>query len=350
MTIEFLPHDVDPASPIYYYQENFEAIERLFPLTAEYIDEVELHSVINTDGTIIPIDWLDIDGIRDALTDDSTVMTGLGFNSGILPQYRDDSSVWIYPGSVAHRGAFKVQPFDSATDLTRIVDVGASLYDPVADATAPGTTGLDADTRYYGYIKMDVASAFPEYRWSKQPPTYAAGYGPEHPADTANYRFFGSLLTGPLPDAAIIPHHRYGDGRVLLRDVIVGPSESTDNLLTGDTAGWVAKSLATVVPPTADTVFLTGQMDSNGAADSHIRVRAIGDVATNSGFSLRPTDPEESDDRIVSTAWMEVPINTLNIDTDEFRATEVEINVTGYLDDARVKDRLAVAGYRERLT
>ena len=347
MTIEIYPYDLTPSSPIYFYQKDNEALERLLPWTADYIESVYLGSIINPNGDLIPIDWLPIDDIRFALATESMLLTGLGFNSGIVPQYRDDSSVWIYPGSAAHRGSFKIQPFDSGTGKTRVVDVGASLRDPVADAGA-GANGLAPDTFYYGYIKFDVASAYPEYRWSKQPPTYEDGLGPEHPADT-NLRFFGSLFTGPLPGAAILPHHRYGDGRVILRDVVVGPADPTTNLLTGDTGGWVPLALSEV-PPTADIVFLSGVKDSDEDNDVFIRVRTLGDVATpNSGYALRPTIPASSDDRQISSAWMELPINTLDGTTDEFRPVEIEISVQGYESSGSTQDTLVLVGYRERI-
>lgn len=357
MTIEFLTYDVTPASPMFYYQKNFEDIENIFPLDADFIDRVWAASIDWSDGTIVPIANLPIDDIREALIDDSSLLVTIGFNNGLIANYRDDSTVYILPGGAALRGVSKIQGFDTVTSKTRVVDVGASLQDPVADHTTPGTpSGLDPNTRYYGYIKLDVASSYPEYRWSKQPPTYASGMGPQFSGNN-NLRFFGSLKTGPMPNAAILPHHRYADGRLIFRDVIVGPSEPTTNLLTRDTAGWVSIDLTDTardedaVPPTADIVFLSAQADSH-INNARTGVRAVGDIATDSGYFFFPKrNLSGDDDRMCSTAWLEIPVNTIDGLTDEPRTAAVEVSVFGFESDPpdETDTTLVVVGFRERL-
>lgn len=348
--MEIYPWDLGPSSPIWMYQENDEALELLLPWTADFIDSVYVGSLVG-DGTIIPIGWLPIDDIIEAIGDTASIATDLDIFVGLVVQYRDSNTVYVMPGQVSHRGNFKRQGFDPNTSKALVIDVSASLRDPVADATSPGTSGLDADTKYYGYAVTDVATSAPTYRWSKQPPTYDGGYGPEHPSDDT-YRFIGSLRTGPAPDAAILPYHRYEDGRVILRDVVVGPSEPTTNLLTGDTSGYVEIDLSDVVPETADVVFLSAEMDSySSGSGAELRVRAKGDVETDSGFSFHPKNGS-GDDRIVSTGWMEVAVCTLDPATDEPRAPVIEVKVGGSsIGVSNVADTtVVIVGFHERLS
>ena len=297
MTIEFLPFDVDPASPIYYYQENFEEIERIFPLTAEWIDTVELHSIINTDGTILPFDWLPIDGIRSALDAGSSLLTSVGFTAGLYLQWRDDTTLYAPPGQVAHRAAFKMQGLDAGTGLVRVIDVIASARDPAADLNA-GL--LFADTWYYVYAKLDVASAYPEYRVSRIAPTNDEGFGREHPAETA-LRFLTVFRTGSGGAPAIRPYHVDGSGRYFWREILLGPIDPAVDLAVV-TAGFEAIDISAQCPPIADMAFLTWM-----AAATDAYIRTTDDITNPAGYYL--TGSGQDRDRVT---WLEVPVNVMD--------------------------------------
>lgn len=342
MTIEFLPWDVSPSSPIWHYQENFEAIERIFPLDADWIARVWAGAIDWSDGTIVPLDNLPQE-LRDLLTGGGgTLLTDLSFAVGLSIQWCDNTSLYVPPGQVAHRGRFKRQGFDEATSAIRIIDVTASLRDPVADGDPGTTSGLAADTPYYVYAKLDVATGFPEYRVSQVAPTNEEGYGREHPAETG-LRFLGSFRTGAAPDAYIRPFHRSADDWVTWRAEAVGPYEPTNNLITTATGGFVDLPLDDHVPPTADMVRLAVQFcPGEGARNRYFRVLGdSGDV----GFRFNPDDGGGASDRDVADAVFDIPVNAIDPATDEpATPARVEINLEVFDADT---DFVAVVGYHE---
>lgn len=340
MTMPLFPKDINSVSPASDIQANFEALEAALPWDSEHIGGICSCNIEWDDGCIIPIENLPIEEILELINDGTGggLLTSLAVHS-LFVQYRDDTTVYIPPGQVAHRGVFRRQPLDEATSKTRIITPAAALNDPAADATSPGTSGLDAETWYFGYAKMDVATVYPEYRFSKQPPINDEGYGREAPFNE-DWPFVGSIRTGELPDAAILAFHRYDNGRVFWRQRGVGPRYPTYDLITGTTAGWVPLDLSEHVPVSADSAFLTALSWDN----NFVKIRAVGDTGDDSGYTFEARNDGDSQ----GSAWMEIAVMQLDPATDTApAAAEVEMNIED--DTGAPEETISVAGYHEPL-
>ena len=305
MTMEIYPHDLTPSSPIYFYQEDNEALERLLPWTADYIESVYLGSIINPNGDLIPIDWLPIDDLREALTGggSGTFLLEVGFTSGLAIEWRDNTTLYIFPGQVAHRGSFKRQGLDENTDEVRIIDVTASFRDPAADGD-PITGNLFPDTWYYVYAKLDVATTYPEYRVSRIAPTNDEGYGREHPAETG-LRFLSCFRSGGGGPPAIRPYHVDGNGRYFWREILLGPTDPAFDVANSPTADWFSIDISAYCPPIADKVILTW-VDSGYSG----YIRTTDDITDPAGYHMlgggQPLDK----------LCMELPVNVMDDETD----------------------------------
>lgn len=338
MTIEFLPHDVYPSSPISWYQENFEAIERLFPLPKDWIESVWAGAIDWSDGTIVPIENLPVDELRDLLSDDGTLLTDLSYLTGLDVHYRDGITLLISPGQVAHRGKFKRQGLEegSSTDYKQI-DAASSLRDAAADASSPGNSGLDAEEWYYVYADTTTASTTPAFKISKSVPVNEDGHGLEHPSENT-LRFIGLFQTGPTPDADIRPFELYENQRVMWREAKLGPY-GWDGEVTNEywehTDNFITKSALDDAPPLATTLLFSAYVRQK----SSTRIRITGDTALEDGLFFG-----SGDDDSYAYSWFEVPTNTLDSSTNR-RRSDSSFDLAADDDD---KNKLALVGFHYR--
>jgi len=335
MTMSIYRRRTTPASTALQAQQDKEDLERIFPLLSNYIQEVLVESLINPNGWTIPPNWL-----PPATDPASTPLPGLDKRTDLVIQYRDESSLFVNPGHVLHRGAFRRQTLDEDTNILRVVNAAASLLVAAACQPAtPGNSGLDPDTWYYCYYDLTVATTYPGIVVCPTPPTREEGYGPELEAEGDGLmRYAGAFRTGPAGDAEILPYHRNEDGQFLWRERRLGPylwQNPEDNLVSVATGGWVEVDLSEFVPPTATAVFLTAVAWDNNS----LQIRAKGDTGANSGFDWRARDGGDS----WGIGWCEVPMHAIDPATAQPYPTVIEMNN----EDAHPAIALRVVGFRE---
>lgn len=289
-----------------FFQRDYEEIEKIFPLDADWIARVWAAAIDWSDGTIVPFANIPIQDILDAISNssDAGFIVAAGFTQGLVINWRDDTTLYCNPGQVAHRGQFKRQGLDPNTLLVRQIIAAASLRDTVADG-GPGTSGLAPDQDYYVYAKMDAASSYPEYRISKTPPTNDEGYGREHPTEHT-LRFLSFFRTGGLPNAAIRPYDCDGDGNYFWREILIGPLDPAFDLYpAGGAATYCPVDLSTQCPPIADKAFLT----TFNARNTVYYFRTSGDDPDkDTGYAIRGhTSPGT-----VYMPWFVLPVNVID--------------------------------------
>ena len=315
MTIEFLPRDVGPSSPIRYYQENNEAIERIFPLDADWISRVWAGSIDWSDGTIVPIENLPIEDILNLITITNQIGVDIGVVTGLDVKWALDlatgTTFYVSPGLVAHRGTLKRQPLDEDTSVYRLLDTVASLRDVAADGDGGG---LFADTWYYVYADVSVATSYPGIKVSRTKPTNDEGYGLEHPAETT-LRYIGILRTDATGKLEAI--QQYGFGRHFWVRKILGPASPTDNLSTR-TTGPIRLDLGDHVPPIADSAFFTCAFDNF----MHFSVEGSGGSRSAPfGYQVFGNLGDQGMNFIPQCTWLEVPVCTIDDSSGLPRAT-----------------------------
>lgn len=311
----------------------FKAIEAKFPVTKQNIASVYGSTIDWTGSPVLPTDIIPVQEILSQTEGNAFISCIDLYRDGIC-QYRDDDSLFFGPGHLLHRGLFKRQTCND--DDTWVSALAQSLVIPDECPVTPGTTtGLEANTWYYVYWKLDVAGDGPEYRISKTVPVRCPGYGPEHPTHE-KMRFVGSFRT--LDDGIIKPFYRYDNGRVFWREIVVGPFDVTYNIddPPRPTAGvFVSYDLDDFCPPSADSVFMSV------ASDNKLEIRTHQDAQDPAGYSFNGNDDDDSE------AWFEVPINLLDGLTGlPGAATTVDMrDPTNSATDTNI----AVVGYHEAL-
>lgn len=310
----------------------FRAIEAKFPVGKFDIESVFGYVIDWTGAPVLPPGIIPWDAAP--VASGTQIINCIDILRNMVVQYRGDDELYFGPGHVLHRGLFKTQTCND--DGTWVSANAASLVIPDECPVGPGTTsGLEADTWYYVYAKLDAAGEGPEYRISKTPPDICEGKGPEHPS-YPKLRFLGSFRTMAAPYAFIRPFHRYANGWVFWTNIAVGPEAPDFNLITSDTAGYItASEVEDWVPQSADFVVLTYDVRGGTTSSTIPSIRTKGDTATVSGYTW---------DEATETATAGLPVGTLDPTTDMPR-TEMVIE----RDTPDNDDFLAVSGYHEAL-
>lgn len=336
MTIEIFPHDWTPTTTWEEAQENNEALERIFPLAKDYIESVWAAAIDWSDGTVIPIDNLPMEEIRESIASSgglAALATDLSTLVGLFPQYKSGTELYIIPGQTLFRGRFKRQPFDEATDDYRVINAAASL-DATCPPASPGTSGLDPEIWYYVYADLEVATSYPSYKISPTPPSYEDGYGPGHPTEEA-WRYIGCFRTGALPAADIMPFHRYDTGWYFWRNVTVGSDASNGGTWSQadldpqarielvSSGSWVDVLVDDWCPPTADIMNFC--LSSEGNTDCMIRAK--GDTEAYTGWN-QLTDA-------YNTAMGVIPVNVIGqtaqaVESQKVGASQQYLYIPGF--------------------
>ncbi len=307
-----------------------EAFQSLIPWTADNIASVYGRVIIWAGAGTIPLENLPVQQLTEAITaGGSSVLNCLDVLRNMVVQYRDDDELYFGPGHVLHRGVFKTQTCND--DGTWVSANVGTLTIPAECPTSPGTTSnLEADSWYYVYAKLDVATETPEYRISLTPPVICEGKGPEHPTYN-KMRFLGSFRTTAAPDAFIRPFWR-ASGWVYWTNIAVGPEAPDFDLITAPSAGYAAlPGVEDWIPPSADLGIFSYDQQGGGTPS----IRSKGDTATTSGYTW---------DEATETAHAVLPVCTMDTATDAPRATAgIEY------DTPDGGDTCAVVGYHESL-
>lgn len=319
-----------------YVYNAFRAIEAKFPIRGNDYGSPLPASVINWVGSpVLPHEIIPWDAVPASAFAGSAFVNCLDIYRDGICQYRDDDSLFFGPGNVLHRGLFKTQTCND--DDSWVHALAASLVIPDECPVSPGTpTGLEADMWYFVYWKLDVAGEGPEYRISKVPPVRCAGRGPEHPV-YEKLRFVGSFRT--RTDGIIAPFHRYHNGNVFWREILVGPGQPPTYDL--DPAGGgisIPVDVSAHVPPSADAAFVSATCDVN----NEMWIRMTGDLVEPAGYALQ--NQTGTKDRRLH-AWMEVGVNQPDGLTGLPSAgTHVDVN-----DGGSISNSFEVVGYHEAL-
>lgn len=334
MTIKFIPHlPVKASHTLQQMTERFRAIEARMPWQADDIFSVYARSIL-ADGTRWGREFLDIEDIKDALSDDEGgfALTDLDHICGMEPQWKDDNNLWIMPGQVLHRGKFKRQANETDTGIPLSINVGASL-DATCLPSVRGLSGLAPDTWYAVYVDTGVAGD-PVYRISDVMPDYSEGFGPEHPTNEA-WRFLGVFRTGAMPDAAVRPYQMYDNGRYFWREIMVGPRDPGYDVNPDPATGnFISVDVGDHVPPCADAAFLTVEVGEN----DKVYVRTTDDETDPAGYFIRgPNVGQHTND----STWLEIPVNVIDDSTGlPVTGTTIDIN-----SDAVDDNQIGVAGF-----
>jgi hypothetical protein len=352
--MKFMPHSFKGGDRLVakFLQRCLWAVEAMFPVIADNIQSFYMDRAI-WGRARVPTSALNLEEIFNSSTGATAALGKLHVRNGLRLVYRSATTFSVTPGSMFHRGLFKVNEIaDCNTDGTCGDELtpGELLISGECDSDEGNPSGLDYGDGalwYYVYAKLDTGTSAMEFRISLAEPVNCDGYGWEHPANN-KLAYLGALRTiasGELRawmatddgwtywDAVAVATDDQAAG-YLKGGTSVGNTTGFETYVAANTGGNAYHDGQKHIPPTARAIRVGYHQDTETTESAQLKVRPCS--SAGAGHAINSGDSGNNSVEVV------IPVNMCHLATASRQTFEYSSEGGGDGDN-----KLDVVGYYE---